>query len=59
MLLGSTCALSGIRPAIAGTIVHLGVDLGDVKTYRTMRDALVGYVASSMKRQLGNSKTGK
>lgn len=59
MLLGSTCALSGIRPAIAGTIVHLGVDLGDVKTYRTMRDALVGYVADSMKRQLGKAKTGK
>lgn len=59
MLLGSSCALSGIRPAIAGTIVHLGVDLGDVKTYRTMRDALVGYVADSMKRQRGKSKTGK
>jgi len=59
MLLGSSCALSGIRPAIAGTIVHLGVDLGDVKTYRTMRDALVGYVADSMKRHLGKSKTGK
>ncbi|HEY6729269.1 MAG TPA: STAS domain-containing protein [Polyangiaceae bacterium] len=47
MLLGSSCALSGIRPAIAGTIVHLGVDLGEVKTYRTMRDALVGYVAGA------------
>ena len=46
-LLGSTCALSGIRPAIAGTIVHLGVELGSLKTFRTMRDALKSYVAQS------------
>lgn len=66
MLLGSSCALSGLRPAIAGTIVHLGVDLGEVKTFRTMRDALVNYVrgegAESMKRvhrQRSHSKTGK
>ena len=60
MLLGSTCALSGIRPAIAGTIVHLGVELGEVKTFRTMRDALVSYVRlNPVRRPLGNSKTGK
>ena len=44
MLLGSRCALSGIRPAIASTIVHLGVELGHVRTFRTMRDALQAYV---------------
>lgn len=51
MLLGSTCALSGIRPAIAGTIVHLGVDLGEVKTFRTMRDALGSYVSGATRRR--------
>lgn len=51
MLLGSTCALSGIRPAIAGTIVHLGVDLGEVKTFRTMRDALGSYVSGPTRRR--------
>lgn len=51
MLLGSSCALSGIRPAIAGTIVHLGVDLGEVRTFRTMRDALVSYVSGAIRRR--------
>lgn len=51
MLLGSSCALSGIRPAIAGTIVHLGVELGEVRTFRTMRDALVSYVSGAIKRR--------
>jgi rsbT co-antagonist protein RsbR len=44
MLLGSPCALSGVRPSIASTIVHIGIDLGAIKTYRTMRDALRAYV---------------
>ena len=51
MLLGSSCALSGIRPAIAGTIVHLGVDLGEVKTFRTMRDALASFVSGGITRR--------
>ena len=29
-LMGADCIISGIRPQIAQTIVHLGVDLGDV-----------------------------
>ena len=44
MLLGSRCAISGVRPSIASTIVHIGIDLGEIKTYRTMRDALRAYV---------------
>jgi rsbT co-antagonist protein RsbR len=51
MLLGSSCALSGIRPAIAGTIVHLGVDMGEVRTFRTMRDALGSYVSGAITRR--------
>jgi len=38
-LMGAECLISGIRPAIAQTIVHLGVDLGDVTTKATLADA--------------------
>jgi rsbT co-antagonist protein RsbR len=38
-LMGAECIISGIRPQIAQTIVHLGVDLGDVTTKATMADA--------------------
>jgi len=39
-LMGAECIISGIRPQIAQTIVHLGVDLGDVVTKSTLADAL-------------------
>ena len=38
-LMGAECIISGIRPQIAATIVHLGVDLGNVITKATLRDA--------------------
>ncbi len=38
-LMGAECIISGIRPQIAATIVHLGVDLGDVTTKATLADA--------------------
>ena len=38
-LMGAECIISGIRPQIAQTIVHLGVDLGVVITKATMADA--------------------
>jgi rsbT co-antagonist protein RsbR len=39
-LMGADCIISGIRPQIAQTIVHLGVELGDVTTKATLADAL-------------------
>ena len=39
-LMGADCIISGIRPQIAQTIVHLGVDLGDVITKASLADAL-------------------
>ncbi|MEV7789865.1 STAS domain-containing protein [Streptomyces sp. NPDC088106] len=39
-LMGAECVVSGIRPAIAQTIVHLGLDLGTVKTRASLADAL-------------------
>jgi rsbT co-antagonist protein RsbR len=38
-LMGAECLISGIRPQIAQTIVHLGVDLGDVTTKASLADA--------------------
>ena len=39
-LLGAECIISGIRPAIAQTIVHLGIDLSSVNTKGTLQDAM-------------------
>jgi rsbT co-antagonist protein RsbR len=49
-LMGAECIISGVRPQIAQTIVHLGVDLQGVTTKATLADALalamkrIGYV---------------
>ncbi len=40
-LLGAECIISGISPAIAQTIVHLGIDLSSVKTKATLQDAMI------------------
>ena len=39
-LMGAECVVSGIRPAIAETIVHLGIDLSSVLTRSGLADAL-------------------
>ena len=39
-LMGAQCIISGIRPQIAQTIVHLGVEFGDVVTKATLADAM-------------------
>ena len=38
-LMGADCIISGIRPQIAQTIIHLGIDLSDVVTKATLADA--------------------
>ncbi len=40
-LMGCECTISGLSPAIAQTIVELGIDVGTVTTTATMQDALV------------------
>lgn len=39
-LMGAECIISGIRPQIAQTIVHLGIDLQGIITKATLADAL-------------------
>jgi rsbT co-antagonist protein RsbR len=38
-LMGADCIISGIRPQIAQTIVHLGVNLSDITTKASLADA--------------------
>ena len=39
-LMGCECTISGVSPAIAQTIVELGINVGEVRTTATLRDAL-------------------
>jgi rsbT co-antagonist protein RsbR len=51
-LMGAECIISGIRPQIAQTVVHLGIDLQGITTKATLADALqvamkrVGYTVT-------------
>lgn len=45
-LLGAECALTGINPHIAQTVVQMGLDLTDIVTHRSLRDALSYYVSA-------------
>jgi rsbT co-antagonist protein RsbR len=50
-LLGAECSLSGVRPHIARTIVHMGVDLQGLRCHRSMREALRYCVAQAGRRK--------
>ncbi len=53
-LMGAECIISGVRPQIAQTIVHLGVDLQGVTTKANLADALalaLKRTGSSLKQQ--------
>jgi rsbT co-antagonist protein RsbR len=39
-LMGAECIISGIRPEIAQTVVHLGIDLSNIVTKATLASAL-------------------
>jgi rsbT co-antagonist protein RsbR len=46
-LMGADCMISGIRPQIAQTIIHLGVDLTGVTTKATLADAFAAALRRS------------
>jgi len=54
-LMGADCIISGIRPQIAQTIVHLGIDLQGITTKASLADALAlalkrgGYIVTRAK----------
>jgi rsbT co-antagonist protein RsbR len=39
-LMGAQCLLTGVRPAVAHSLVDLGIDLGKVRTHRNLRHGL-------------------
>ncbi|WP_321493780.1 STAS domain-containing protein [uncultured Desulfobacter sp.] len=39
-LMGCRCIISGISPAVAQTLVQLGIELGEISTNSTLKDAL-------------------
>lgn len=39
-MLGASCVVTGINPEVAQTMARLGVDLGTVQTYLTLKDGL-------------------
>jgi rsbT co-antagonist protein RsbR len=45
-LMGAECIISGIRPEIAQTIVHLGIDLSNINTKSSLAHALKSAFAS-------------
>ncbi len=61
-LMGADCIISGIRPQIAQTIVHLGVELTDVATKATMAGAFalaLERLGLTVKRAPSPAKNGK
>jgi len=49
-LLGAECVLSGVNPAVARTITHMGVELDGIQSHRSLRDALHDWVKKSRAR---------
>jgi rsbT co-antagonist protein RsbR len=43
-LLGAECALTGISPHIAQTVVQMGIEMDEIASERSLRDALTRYV---------------
>lgn len=54
-LMGCHCIISGISPAVAEALVQLGIDLGDVATNSSLRDAL-GDAFTSMNLEVKKGK---
>ena len=58
-LMGCQCVISGISPAVANTIVQLGIDMGDIKTNSTLREALIDSFAMLNLEVTGTTPVGR
>jgi rsbT co-antagonist protein RsbR len=56
-LMGAECIVSGVRPQIAQTIVHLGINLADVTTKATLADAFALALDRSGRKVVNTRKT--
>lgn len=57
-LMGAECVISGIRPEIAQTIVHLGIDLSEIVTKATLASAL-RYAFDLLRLEVRKKQAGK
>ncbi len=57
-LLGAECVLSGINPNVARSIIHMGVELSGIQTYRSLRDALQHHVRRLARRHALTNSNG-
>lgn len=57
-LMGAECVISGIRPEIAQTVVHLGIDLSNIVTKATLASALK-YAFSLLKMEVKKAQKDK
>ena len=57
-LMGAECIISGIRPEIAQTVVHLGIDLSNIITKATLASALK-YAFAMLKLEVRKNNTHK
>lgn len=57
-LLGAECVLSGINPNVARSIIHMGVELSGIQTYRSLRDALQQHVRRQVRVRRGGASVG-
>ncbi|MBN2379331.1 STAS domain-containing protein [candidate division WOR-3 bacterium] len=57
-LLGAECIITGIRPDVAQTIVHLGVDLTDVETLSNLSEGLK-WAFNNLRLSFGEGEKGK
>lgn len=55
-LMGAECIISGIRPEIAQTVVHLGIDLSNIITKATLASALA-YAFKTMRLEVRKANT--
>lgn len=55
-LMGAECIISGIRPEIAQTVVHLGIDLSNIITKATLASAL-SYAFKVMRLEVRKANT--
>jgi rsbT co-antagonist protein RsbR len=57
-LLGAECVLSGINPNVARSIIHMGVELSGIQTYRSLRDALQHHVRRHVRKRSASTTNG-
>lgn len=43
-LLGAECVLTGINPQIAQTVIHMGLEMSEIVSHRSLRDALQYFI---------------